>query len=563
MLLGLRLKNLAIVDEVEIELGDGLTVLTGETGAGKSLLVEALKILWGARASSDLIRSESEEATVEAVFRRPEKGPAARLLKEHELVPEPGEDLIVRRSIRRDGRAKAFVADRSVTVATLSQITEHLISVVSQHEHQTLVNPDAQLELLDEAAGNEVQLQEVRLAWAEWKRLQDEKEHLLSEARNRTERLDYLTFVLKELEDSALEPGEDDKLRVERKQLLSLEKIVRLVASGVEILTEGEQPASPAIAKVADGLRPLAEGDGKLETLVKRLSEAAIELNDIGQELSNRLDDLRMSPEELSARLNELEGRLALIERLSRKHGGTVQEILARMEGLATERDRLQNFENTASRLDQSIAKARAAYEERAGKLTDRRKKAAAKLSSAIRKELENLNFLQSDFRVEVSPANGPGPDGIDRTEFLFSANPGEPARPMARVASGGELSRVMLAVRLARLGNDEDTTLVLDEIDAGIGGVTADKVGSQIRRLAGNVQILCVTHLPQIACRADQHIRVEKRLKGRRSEVVASQLGYDERVDELARMLGGESAAASTRTTAREMLSVWKQANG
>lgn len=562
MLLGLRLKNLAIVDEVEIEIGPGLTVLTGETGAGKSLLVEALKVLWGARASSDLIRSDADEATVEAVFRKPAKGLAGRILKEHDL--DPGDDdLIIRRSIRRDGRAKAFIADHSVTVGTLAQVTEHLISVVSQHEHQTLINADSQMELVDVTAGNGGILEAVQGAWAEWKRLCDERERLLSEARGRHERLDYLNFVLKELDEARLVPGEDEKLRAERKQLLSLEKVVRLVAAGAELLSEGEQPVPPAISRIADGLKPFSEGDPSLEPIVQRLSGLAIELEDLGRELSGRLESLRMSPEELARRQNEIETRLALIERLVRKHGGTVEEIISRRDTLAVERDRLENFDDTASRLDGEIRKARDRYDSASDSLSERRRKAAKSLSGSIRKELQALNFLQADFRVEISPAGTPGPDGMDRVEFLFSANPGEPARPLARVASGGELSRVMLAVRLARLEPDDNTTLVLDEIDAGIGGVTADRVGAQIRRLAGKVQILCVTHLPQIACRADSHIRIEKRLKGRRSEVVASSLGYDDRIEELARMLGGENIAASTRTAAKEMLEIWKQANG
>ncbi len=562
MLLELRLKNLAIVSELGLELEPGLTVLTGETGAGKSLMVEALKILWGARASSELIRLGAEEATVEAVFRRPKKGPAFRVLRELDLLPSEDDDLVIRRSIRRDGRAKAFVADRSVTVSTLAAVTLPLISVVSQHEHQTLVDAQSQLELLDDYSGNESLLEKVAAAWDQWQTLERERETLLTDARGRLERLDYLNFVLKEIEEAALEPGEDARLKAERKQLLSLEKIVRLLAGGVDFLAEGENPAGRAVARIADGLRPLSEGDPKLENLVARLASAAIELDDLGGELSDRLEHLKMSPEELSARLNEIESRLALIERLSRKHGATVEEILERTGALAAERDRLANFDSASSKLDGAISGARRTYDELCSSLDEKRRKGAGKLSGAIRKELAGLNFLQADFKVAVDNAEASA-TGKNRSEFLFSANPGEPPRPLARVASGGELSRVMLAVRLCRLDADENTTLVLDEIDAGIGGVTAEKVGNQIRRLSEAVQIICVTHLPQIACRAAHHIRVEKRVAGQRSEVFADRLDYDERVEELARMLGGESAAAATRTTAREMLNLWKQANG
>lgn len=561
MLLGLRLKNLAIVDSVELELGPGLTVLTGETGAGKSLLVEALKLLWGSRGSADLVRTGADEATVEARFEIPASGGLRRLLEQQEIAPDGDEDLIIRRSVRRDGKSRVVIADHSVTVGTLAAISAHLIAVVSQHEHQSLMDPDSQLDLLDEIAGTNVLLAEAAQTWEAFRKLETEKAALATAAAGRADRLDYLNFVLRELEDAELSPGEDDRLKAEKRQLLSLEKMVRLVSGGVEFLLEGDQPAGAALSRIAESLKPLAEGDPALEPLARRMSDLAIELDDLGRELERRLDTLRMSPSELSARLDEIETRLALIDRLCRKHGGTVTEVIARTGALREERDRLENHEAVTGKLDGEIARARKAYETAAGKLSEARRKAARDLAVSIRKELEQLHFRQADFRVELAAAPQPGPGGQDRAEFLFSANPGEPPKPLAKVASGGELSRVMLAVRLARTRPDPATTLVLDEVDAGIGGVTADRVGAQIRKLAGKVQILCVTHLPQIAGRADHHIRIEKQVRKGRSEVTAAKLGYDERVEELARMLGGESAAVSTRTAAREMLQEWKQA--
>jgi DNA repair protein RecN (Recombination protein N) len=549
MLTLLRIAGFALIDEVELPVGPGLTVITGETGAGKSILIDALSLLRGGRASSELIRTGRDEAQVEAVFEVPAGWEVRRRLEEEGRDLEEG--LLVRRLIARNGRGRVHLGGSLASAADLAASVGRLVDLTSQHDQQSLMDPDSQLAILDSFAGNAETLAEAAQGWEALTAAETELATFDADARTRAEREDLLRFQLTELEEANLQPGEDDALRSERERVKGAEKFLAACTRGEETLYSGEDAVAGRMAAVARDLGSLAALDPTLAPMVERLRDAQAVVEDVASDLGRYGGGIRFDPE----RLNEIEERLFLIGRLCRKHGGTVATVIERRETIARELASLGSFEEGLEGRRATVAAARSRLAALAELLGERRRKAARALARKIDETLKDLGLAGARMPIEVESKDELGPRGRDRVRFLFAPNPGEEARPLARIASGGELSRVMLAVKQALAKADQGLTYVFDEVDTGVGGGTAEVIGRKLKAIAADRQVLAVTHLAQIAAFADQHIMVTKESTKTRTTVRIEVLDEAGHSEEIARMLAGKPPSREARAHANEML--------
>jgi DNA repair protein RecN (Recombination protein N) len=549
MLTQLRVTGFALIDEIELPFGPGLTVITGETGAGKSILVEALGLLRGGRASSELIRSGAEEARVEAIF------DLARDSDVKQALLDDGRDLadglVVRRAIARTGRGRIHLGGSLATVADLGSTVGKLCDITSQHDQQLLMDPESQLAMLDAFAGNEGLLVEAKAAFQTLSEARAELAVFDADARTRAEREDLLRFQLRELEEADVKPGEDEALRLERDRCKGAEKFLAACTRGEEGLYSGEDAAAGRIASVAREIAALAAIDPALAPVVEALRAAQAQVEDAASSLSHYAGKLRFEPE----RLSEIEERLFLIGRLVRKHGGSVEAVMARREEIARGLGDLGTFEDALATRQAAVALAEKRMNGLAEALAEKRRKAARTLGKRIDETLRDLGLAGARVSVVVEDRESLGGKGRDRVRFQFAPNPGEEPRPLDRIASGGELSRVMLAVTQALAKEGQATTYVFDEVDAGVGGGTAEVIGRKLAAIAKHKQVLVVTHLAQIAAFADSHVKVHKESTKSRTSVRVAVLSPDERKDEIARMLGGATPTAQATAHAEEML--------
>ncbi len=574
MLRELHVKNLAVMESAAVELGPGLNVLSGETGAGKSIVVDSLALLSGVRADADLIRTGAETLTVSGVFADP--GAAGRdLLAAAGLEPPgEGEELLVRREISRGGRNRVFVNDQPATLRLLAELAPRLLRIHGQRDELGLVDPGLQRVWLDAAGGAEAGplLAETARAFAEHQRLAERLEHLSGSDRARAERLDHLRFAADEIDGARLAAGEEAALRGERDALRHAEAIGGALRGAYALLAEDE---GAAVERVARGRALLAEIEGWVPEAVEwgsGLEEARIRIADLAGELSRRLDAFEADP----ARLDAVERRLEAVERLCRRYGGGggTAEVLARRREIEAEVAELEGDGEDRGALAEKAATALGRYHAAALALSARRAAWGAALAAAIEGELADLGLGRarlavrlerrrregSPLAVEGLPVDF-GPAGLDQVSFQFAPNPGEEPRPLARIASGGELSRIYLALQLAARGDREVEveagwpTLVFDEVDAGVGGAQAAALGRKLQRLARGGQILAVTHLPQVASHADLHFRVSKQVAAGRTAVAVEPLPAPARVEEVARMLAGSEVTALSLSHARELI--------
>ncbi len=557
MLRYLRVTNFAILSDVTVEMGDGLSVLTGETGAGKSLIVEAVNLLRGGRASADIPRAGAQEAVVEAIFEIPDDLRArVRGVIVAAGLPLAGNDeaatdvteVVVRRVIQRGGRSRTYINGALTTAGRLAELGGLLVDLSGQHQHQGLVDPARHREILDAFAAEPAVTGEMSAAWAELAELDRQLAELGGDERARADRADYLRYQLDELDAAALEAGEDERLVAHRARLGAVAELDVGTRAAVESLY-GDDGAVDRLAAAARELDKLARIDAMLEPTLRQIHEARVLAEDAAGELRHYADRLEGDPQ----RLASIDDRLELVRRLCRKHGGTLAEVIARAVELRGELDGLDHRETRVGELEAGRARALIRAERSAAAVTHSRTRAAARLMREVAKSLAELGMGTARVAVAIT-ARPLGVHGADDVELLLSANKGEEARPLARVASGGELSRIMLALKLTLRRAEEVATYVFDEVDAGIGGATAHAVGALIRAVADHRQVLCVTHLPQIAAYADAHYHVEKVEVGGRTETVVKKLGAAARKDELARMLGG-AATARARAHAAELL--------
>ena len=549
MLTLLRVSGFALIDEVELSLGSGLTVITGETGAGKSILVEALGLLRGGRASVDVIRTGADEARVEAVFELPTTSAMARSLIEDGRAV--GEGLVVRRAIARSGRGRIHLGGGLATVADLAATVGRLCDITSQHDQQLLMDPESQLAILDAFAGNAATLAEAKAAFSALSDARDALAAFDADAKSRSEREDLLRFQLAELEQANLIPGEDDALRVERERCKGAERFLAACTRGEDALYSGEDAAAGRIVAVAREIAALSALDPALGPVVESLQAAQAQVEDAASSLSRYAGKLRFEPE----RLGEIEERLFLIGRLVRKHGGSVESAVSRREEMTRELADLGSFEEGLTARRNAVAEAERKMEDLAGQIGEKRRKASRTLGKRIDETLRDLGLAGAHVPIAVEDRGTLGASGRDRVRFLFSPNPGEEPRPLDRIASGGELSRVMLAVTQALAREGQATTYVFDEVDTGVGGATAEVIGRKLRAIAQHKQVLVVTHLPQIAALADHHVKVTKESTKTRTSIRVALLTDEERKAEIARMLGGATVTAQAAAHAEEML--------
>lgn len=551
MLTDLIIKNFAIIEQLHVAFGRGFTVLTGETGAGKSIIIDAVELLLGGRARAEVIRTGADSATVEAVFQLAAEAPLRRLLEDAELAVD--DELVVRRILSRSGKNRAFINGSVVPVAQLRELVGSLINIYGQHEHQTLQRADQHLELLDEFAGNAPCLAAYRTVYADYRKARLALDDFDRSLRQRRQQLDMLSFVQQELAAAQLQPDEDQALEQERSLLLHAEKLIVATQGGYESLYAGEGATCEVVAELMRQLGDLRDIDPQLGTLADTLQEAHYLLEDAALQLRDYAARLDFEPQ----RQQQVEERLALIERLKRKYAPTVAGLLEHLAATEEELARLQAGDSHREELQQQLAQARAALDEAACHLTRKREEAAEGLSRAVTAELAQLAMPQAQFTFVLSPLDEPGERGREGGEFYLAANPGEAAQPLAKIASGGELSRIMLALRRCAPVDGALSCLVFDEVDAGIGGEAATAVGEKIGRTARQVQVLCVTHLPQVAAFADEHYRVTKSTLGGRTATRVEPLDAEARVEEMARMLGGSKVSEQTRKHARELIEV------
>ncbi len=551
----LRIRGLALLDDVTLELSPGMNVLTGETGAGKSIIVEALSLLRGARGRPELVRQGEEAATVDACFQPAEPAwPRLRAtLDEQGVTVDEQEEVVLRRVVPRNGRGRSFVQATPTTQAALARLGEQLVDICSQHEHHFLTHPARHLEVLDAWAKLELSRSEHAVSHRALREADEQRRELTERARQAGTRGDYLRFQIEELEAVSPQPGEHEGLRRRLSLLRDAQRWAEFARDAHAALYEADDAIASRLAGLLDRARRGGEGSDLLSQMQEQLAVAQIACEEAAQSAARFAGELEIEPGELEIaeeRMHELEG-------LRRKHGVDVDALADKLEQMREELAALERVEDDLGALDEVARRAAAACIASAKRLHDARVAAAEGLARAVETELRTLHMpgARLAVRVEIDDAEAPGPTGYDQVQFLFTANPGEPLAPLSRVASGGELSRVLLAIKNALAVEDRVATYVFDEVDAGVGGAVAVAIGRRLRAASANHQVLCVTHLPQIAAFADAHYRVDKRtLKGRTITRVA-RLSDDERVEELARMLGGEAVGDSAREHARQLL--------
>jgi DNA repair protein RecN (Recombination protein N) len=560
----LRIQQLALVDRIELEFGLGLNVVTGETGAGKSVVLGALGMLAGARSSADAIREGADEAVVEAVFRTDRLPELEAELAERGL-PVDDHELVVRRTLTRRGRSRAQVGGRLVPVATLAELFAGRIEISSQHESQALLRPESQGRLLDEFGGLGERCARIRSRVLALRERAEEIARLRGDAEERARQEDFLAFQVGEIDAARLDVDEVERISAEHARLVHAERLraeteaaaARLTGDPARFDATGAADLVGEAARVVDGL---AEIDATLAPLAERLREAQTELGDAAAELERYAAAVEGDP----ARLTWLEDRIAQIERLKRKYGATTGEILAFRDRAARELAALSGSDERLGKLESEREAEFARVAKDAASLGKARRRAAKKLAAAVETALGELAMPAARFEVafrsiEAPPGAPCGSNGAEAPEFLLSANAGEPPRSLRRVASGGELSRVFLALKSALRRADTGMVLVFDEVDAAIGGRVADRVGAALGELGGDHQVLCITHLPQIAARGQRHFRVAKSETRGRTRIGVDLLDPERRVEEIARMAGGEVISEATRRHARALLSPGK----
>lgn len=557
MLRALFVKNFAVIKELEITFQSGLTVISGETGAGKSILVGAVNLILGGRASQEMIRTGTTEASVEAIISYSEPGLLEERLRQLHL--EPADELAVRRAVNRTGRNRIYVNDQLVTLQQLQQLIRGLISISGQHEHQLLIDPDTHLTLLDQFGGLEVSKAEVGRLYRQWSEAQAQLGRITDLKRKRAAEAELMRFQLAELTAADLKPGEDRALEQEREVLKNAGTLRESAWEGHQVLYGGRGAVLEQLASVEKILKAIVHIDPSQGAMLGQLEEARIHLEELAHALHRYGQSIDFDPDRLAL----IDERLSLLQRLNKKYGPTVEHLIRRMEELRDALGQMDDLEFNENQLKQQVSRFRTSYLDSAKALSESRKRAAERLSALIEQALSTLDMPHSRFAVkfrekmeEFENADSFfSPAGIDQLEFLLSANPGEDLKPLARIASGGELSRILLALKSIFTHKGEVETSIFDEVDAGIGGRTAELVGRRLKALAENQQVICITHLPQIACYGDQHFRVSKHASGLETETEIHLLSQEERVEELARMLGGITISPKTRAHALEML--------
>ncbi|MDR4476057.1 MAG: DNA repair protein RecN [Nitrospira sp.] len=554
MLTELRISNFGVIEQLAVTFGSGFIVFTGETGAGKSLLIDAVTLLVGGRASSDQIRAQADEADLEAAFQLTPEHPLLQLLQTKGFA-RPGEtDIVIRRVISRTGRNRTYLNGNLCPVHVLEELGGALVDVHGQHEQQSLLSPSAQLDALDAYGRLQTLRQEYHHARALWGKRVGELEMRTAEIARRREREDLLRFQFQEITEAAIEAGEDVRLDQERPRLMHSQQLGDLADQLHELLYAGEDSVLSQLASARKLVSRMETIDAAVSDWARSVDDAVVPLREFAAQVRHYRDQVDANP----ARLAEIEQRMDRLQRLSKKYGGSLDAVLTLQESLRAQLDQLDTAETQVQELTRAVEAGRRQLGEVAERLTRKRVEAAKALTTSVTKELGALRMERTRFAVVVAQVAGDEPygqTGQDAVEFVFSANPGEPVKSIAKVASGGELSRIMLALKTILAESDRVPVLIFDEVDAGVGGAVAEVMGARLRDLSRHHQVLCVTHLPQVGSQAHAHFVVEKQVRQKRTVTHVRQLTPQEREEEIARMLAGVTVTKTARAAAAEMI--------
>jgi DNA repair protein RecN (Recombination protein N) len=544
MLRLLRIRNLAVIEAVEVALEAGFNVLTGETGAGKSILVEAVGLLLGARASADLVRTGESQAVIEAIFDDPD-----------------GKEIIVRREVTSHGRSRSFIDGSLATASALRDLSDRLVELHGQHEHQALLDPLTHLPLLDEYGRLGALTERVASSWSVVRTLRERRDRARMDGREKAARLDLIDFQLGEIETASPRVGEDEELGTTKQVLANAERVQRLCEEAYAALYDSDQAALSALGQAWKRVADLAALEPQFIPHLEARDAIKPQLEELAFLLRRYGDGIDASP----GRLQDVEDRLALLERLKRKYGPGLKDVAERAVALRRERELLTRTEEAAAEVESALAEATLRYLEHGRELSRQRRSKAKEFASAVEAHLAQLAMARTRFEVRFNAGEPREEDwserGIDQAEFFVSPNQGEDVRPLARIVSGGELSRVMLALKTMAADSGAGKTLVFDEVDAGIGGRVAEVVGESLERLGQRFQVICITHLPQIASRAGTQFHIEKAVRGGRTVTSVQRLDLAGRIEEIGRMIGGRTISDPVLASAREMLG--RQAKG
>lgn len=555
MLEHLHIKNVALIKESEISFGEGLNILTGETGAGKSMVIDSLQFALGGRAGKDFLRHGEKQASVEALFAMQSEALQEKL-EESGIQPEEDGSVLITRTLSEAGKSVCRVNGSTVTVGMLREIAEDLIDIYGQHEHQSLLNPSRHIRLLDRfcGAGFGDAMEEYKKSYHALKELEKQLQSLMGDESQREQRMDILQFQKEELEAGELRLGEEEDLLEQKKRLSSMEKLMRLTRESLALLYDGENMMPSACDQLGDALAKLKEAadyDNSLNTFADALADAYAAVEDTARELKREAEKQENDPDALE----EIEERLQLIYKLKRKYGGSVEAALAFYDKVVQELDFLSNSSEKVAELTLEKEKEQKKLAAAAEKLSALRRSTAQQVAAQIEASLKDMEMKDARFHIQIDEKNDWTADGKDKVEFLISANAGENLKPLAKIASGGEMSRVMLALKTVLVDADEIGTFIFDEIDTGVSGRTARKVGEKMRFLGSKRQILCITHLPQIAAMADQHFLIEKESSDGETTTQVTPLEGEGPVLEVARLMGGSDVTETTLAAARELI--------
>lgn len=553
MLEHLHIRNVALIKESEISFGDGLNILTGETGAGKSMIIDSLQFALGGRAGKDFLRHGEKQAAVEALFSVQSQALTEKLA-ENGIAPEEDGTLLITRTLSEAGKSVCRINGSTVTVGMLKEIAEDMIDIYGQHEHQSLLNPVKHIRLLDRfcGAGFGEAMEEYKNSRQKLKDLEKQLAILIGDESQREQRMDMLLFQKEEIEAAELQEGEEDALLEQKKRLSSMERLIRLTGESATLLYDGDDRAPSACDQLGDALAKLqeaAEYDAALSPLADALADGYAAVEDCARELKREAEKQEADPEELE----RIEERLQLFYKLKRKYGGSIEAVLEFYEKAVQELEFLSNSSEKAAELSAKKAEEEKRLSALAETLTARRRATAEQVEEQIETALHDMEMKHARFHIQIEEKADWGADGKDKVEFLISANAGEPLKPLAKIASGGEMSRVMLALKTVLVDADEIGTFIFDEIDTGVSGRTARRVGEKMRFLGGKRQLLCITHLPQIAAMADNHFLIEKESDAGETVTRVTALDEEGAVREVARLMN--DVTETTLAAARELL--------
>lgn len=549
MLISLHVKNFALINEVEVIFGDKLNILTGETGAGKSIIIGSINAALGGKISKDIIRSGADYALIELLFET-EDEQVFDIMRRQD-IPVEGKQIIISRKIM-SGRSICRINGESVTASLLSEIAGRLIDIHGQHEHQSLLHKSKHLELVDRYARDEIFeiKQELEQCYKEYIKIKQEYDEAGIDEDKRAREVSFLEYELNEITSAALQPGEDEELATRYKRLANANTISEGLQTVYRYMAYEPQAAGDLIGRALRQLMKLAEFDSSIEAYLNQLTDIDALVNDLNRDLAQYLQDMENPEEEL----NEVTKRLDLINHLKTKYGNSIEQILAYRKECEQKLEKYRDYDGYMQRLGEELKKAEKRLKDLSERLSAIRQAKAEELCGRIREALVTLNFLDVRFEMAFERLSHYTANGFDDAEFIISTNPGEEPKPLARIASGGELSRIMLGIKSVLADRDEIKTLIFDEIDAGISGRTAQKVSEQLAVLSRDHQIICITHLAQIAAMADSHYVIEKQTDGVSTHTIIKELNENEMIDELSRILGGVQITDRVRESAREM---------